>query len=479
MPNYLEKRTSTDGLDWGPDSVLLTPGSIGVMSKLAGQVHTPPELLSVIDKLKPRPEGVYVLINALGASDYWGQNRNGDAFPEWALLGQAPPAEVRGIIERWNADPKNKDRQRIIPPTDSYGYKTFATNAHPFILHDNKDPLKTTGEVVAAAYNHHMHRVELIVFIYEARDPEGVRALRAEQPVAWSMGARVPFDVCTCCLNLAKNRTEYCSHLLTQMKQILPDGRIVGMINWFMKFFDISRVGVPADASAWTLRKVARLDFTRIKAPTRLAAVKLGAIDKMTPATDGDSLGDAPIDPRLLRFVQHQVACDRAESDTIVDPQLIDAVKRTGLQKVLAALTLAGILLRDDELSKLRGISGEDVPESLDLRAAPVKLLTVVRAQLPARSLVDPMFSERRKKSMESGTANAKTASAPSVDYRCYLKTVAASLPEVIKEAASARTRVALEPDIVGTVLMKIGGRQVTSADWLPFAVAVIRGLYA
>ena len=260
-------------------------------------------------------------------------NRNGDNFPEWSLLGNPAPDDVKAIINRWNADPKNKDRQRAIPAPDSYGYKTFATNAHPFILHANKDPLKTTGEVIAAAYNHHMHRVELIVFIYEARDPEGVKALREERPVAWSMGARVPWDRCSICSNLAKNRSEYCPDLLQRMKQVLPDGRVVCMVNDFPKFFDISRVLTPADQSAWTLRKIASTAVYDIKAPIKRAAFKAGAIEKNTPPEKGDSLGSEPIDPRLLTFLKTQVACDRDTTDTVVDPQLSSAVRQEGLQR--------------------------------------------------------------------------------------------------------------------------------------------------
>lgn len=406
-------------------------------------------------------------------------NRNGDAFPEWALLGQAPPDDVKTVITRWNEDPKNKDRQRVIPAPDSYGYKTFATNAHPFILHANKDPLKTTGEVIAAAYNHHMHRVELIVFIYEARDPEGVKALREERPVAWSMGARVPWDRCSICSNLAKNRSEYCPDLLQRMKQVLPDGRVVCMVNDFPKFFDISRVLTPADQSAWTLRKIASTAVYDIKAPIKRAAFKAGAIEKNTPPEKGDSLGSEPIDPRLLTFLKTQVACDRDTTDTVVDPQLSSAVRQEGLRKVLSALALAGIVLKGDELAGLQRIRGEEVPDSLDLRGAPVKLLTVIRARLPERSLVDPMFSERRTERGPQNGAAAKTASAPTADYRRYLKVLADSLPEVVKEAASARTRVALEPDFMGACLMKIGSRQRTSRDWLPFMAAVAFGLYA
>lgn len=468
----MEKRISTDGLDWGPDHVVLSHR--GAMTKLASAVHTPSELLTVIDKLTPRPEGVYVLINALGAGEYWGQNRNGDYFPEWSLLGKAPPDDVRTIIERWNADPKNKDKQRPIPVPDSYGYKTFVTTAKPYILHVNKDPLKATGDVIASAYNHHMHRVELIVFIYEARDPEGVKALRADEPVAWSMGARVPFDACTICLNLAKNRNEYCSDLLIDMNQVQPDGRIVGMYNWFPHFFDISRVRVPADKSAWTLRKVAS---ATMRPPLyKRAVLKAAAIAKEAPTNESRSLGSAPIDPSLLTFVRNRVADDCVTADTVVDPQMEASVREQGLSKVLGALALAGIVLRSGELNQLSKIRNDDVPKSLDLKDVPVRLLTVIRAHVPSRSLKVSELDARNEGRNGKSATTTKTADGR---YSKYLETLRNQLPEIVKEASSARVRVALDPDCIGAFLMKSAYRQVPEEAWLPFVVAVTSGLYA
>lgn len=469
----MEKRISVDGLDWGPDHVLL--GDRGVMTKLASAVHTPSELLTVIDKLTPRPEGVYVLINALGAGEYWGQNRNGDYFPEWSLLGNPAPDDVKAIINRWNADSKNKDRQRPIPAADTYGYKTFVTTAKPYILHANKDPLKATGDVIAAAYNHHMHRVELIVFIYEARDPEGVKALRADEPVAWSMGARVPFDACTVCLNLAKNKNEYCSDLLIDMNQVQPDGRIVGMYNWFPHFFDISRVRVPADRSAWTLRKVAALGGIRPPLYKR-AVLKAATIAKESPAGDGRSLGSTPIDPALLRFVTDRLSEDRDLASTVVDPQMEASVREQGLSRVLGALAMAGIVLRSGELNRLSKIRNEDVPESLDLKGVPVRLLTVIRTHVPSRSLKVSELDARGEGRNGKSATTTKTADGR---YSKYLTTLRSQLPEIVKEASSAQVRVALDPDCIGAFLMKFAYRQVPEEAWLPFVVAVTSGLYA
>ncbi len=53
---------------------------------------------------------------------------------------------------------------------------------------------------------------------------------------------RVPFDECTVCGNKARKRSQYCDHLRSEMNKLYPNGVRVGAINWYPKFFDISRV---------------------------------------------------------------------------------------------------------------------------------------------------------------------------------------------------------------------------------------------
>ena len=65
--------------------------------------------------ISPRPGKTYILVLAMGASEFYGPNRNGDAFRE---------SELRKT------------------------YKTFETDAHVYKSHVNKDPLKSYGSVV-------------------------------------------------------------------------------------------------------------------------------------------------------------------------------------------------------------------------------------------------------------------------------------------------------------------------------------------
>ncbi len=78
-----------------------------------------PPVLSYIEGLRPRENAQYVLVNALGASEYFGSNINGDAFPEAALIHAPPGATGNPLVDR------------AIAKQAAYGYLTFY-NAHPF-----------------------------------------------------------------------------------------------------------------------------------------------------------------------------------------------------------------------------------------------------------------------------------------------------------------------------------------------------------
>jgi hypothetical protein len=198
------------------------------LRKTAGAYH--PEIQSYIEKAKPLDGLIQVLLTALGAHEYWGQNVNGDRFYEASLKNDG---------------------------TD-YGYKTFLSNANYFTHHVNRDPALAKGKVLATVWNDKAKRVELVVGINPELDTEAASMLDNGEPLCFSMGARLPYDMCTVCSNKARTRAEYCDHLRYQMNQIDPTtGILVGANNPFPKFFDISRVLIPADKTAYMWEKIA------------------------------------------------------------------------------------------------------------------------------------------------------------------------------------------------------------------------------
>ena len=182
-----------------------------------------------VKNISPKPGKCYLHINAMGAGEYYGANRNQDYFPEQQLIDY---------------------------------HKTFETSpAHLFRHHVNKDPRLANGVVIFAIYNERMHRVELIVEADKALVEDIEDRIAMGDFPATSMATKTPYDTCSICGNRAHTRQEYCSHLTRELGKVLPDGRKVFAINnGPLKFFDISIVIKPADPTSSILQKVAGVD---------------------------------------------------------------------------------------------------------------------------------------------------------------------------------------------------------------------------
>ena len=101
------------------------------------------EIDSFVSTIKPRDGFFYLHINAMGAGEYYGSNRNGDYFPEDQLI-------------KW--------------------HKTFETSpAHVFRHHVNKDPSIAIGKVIYSYYNPRMHRVELIAEVDKIKGAQNMK----------------------------------------------------------------------------------------------------------------------------------------------------------------------------------------------------------------------------------------------------------------------------------------------------------------
>jgi hypothetical protein len=215
------------------------PGGDGLTKLASGELH--PEVAAYANNLKPEPGKLYILVNALGAGEYYGANINGDYFEEKQL------------------NPSQED----LVGGDLYGYRTYET-AGIYRHHQNKDQDKSMGMVGLAVYNKTMRRVEIILVIDrdKARDlghQKLIDELDAGGHPAVSMGCRVKYDVCSICGNKSKTRNDYCIHTKNMMNQVLPDGRKVFVYNPRPKFFDISFVLIPADRTGYTMLKVASI----------------------------------------------------------------------------------------------------------------------------------------------------------------------------------------------------------------------------
>jgi hypothetical protein len=191
-----------------------------------------------VDSIKVAEGEVPVHLIALGASEAYGPNRNGDGFKE--------------------ANCKKY-------------YDTFEKFARFYRNHKNKNPSKSYGNIKKAGYNQPMRRVELLVMLNatkEAADRNGglvadreMEKISNGDDIPVSMACRVPFDVCSGCGNKAKNRDEYCTGTnckyggckdnLSRVIKVANDTHQLHVDNPDPTWFDISMVFRPADRIAW------------------------------------------------------------------------------------------------------------------------------------------------------------------------------------------------------------------------------------
>lgn len=176
---------------------------------------------------------------ALGATEFYGPNRNGDGFKEAAC--------------------------RIYHPT-------FVKSARWYRHHNNKDTKKSYGVIKYSCYNEDMKRIELLAALNRTKEAaernggliadEELEALHNGKDVPTSMACKVAYDVCAGCGNKAKNRTEYCTGtdeggmckrggVKNHMGFVHNDGFMNHVDNPHPHFFDWSQVHRGADRTSW------------------------------------------------------------------------------------------------------------------------------------------------------------------------------------------------------------------------------------
>ena len=188
-----------------------------------------------VKHIKLAKDQIPVHLIAMGATEAYGPNRNGDGFKEAALKDHHP---------------------------------TFVKFAKHYRHHKNKDPDKSYGQVKASHYNEHMRRVELLVALNgtkEAAEKHGgfvadkeLEKLESGKDLPVSMACKIAYDVCSGCGNKAKTRKEYCTDdtcryggCKDNLTKVAADGHILHVDNPHPTFFDISSVFRPADRIAY------------------------------------------------------------------------------------------------------------------------------------------------------------------------------------------------------------------------------------
>jgi len=390
--------------------------------KTAGMsIFMPEKIAAFMKTAEPTKGQRLLLVHGLGG-DPWGANRNGDIFPEmWK--------GAKNLIED--------------DPSKPWGFHTFTKNAYTFRDHHNQDPKFTIGgKVVCAAWNDKMHRVELIIPVSERLAPDVVEAIDGNEKIAVSMGAKVPYDVCTRCSNKAKHRGEYCKHAKLLMGHVDSDGVKYAVYNPKPNFFDISVLGNrgqgrPADPSAYSLAKVAMVngfsfDENRggyIRMDLRKKADKQADMLKEVPAVGQDAENaehehdEMPCPPGMEPHTSHETdehpmlggSEDEASGDkaaTIeklfelikkllphdmmnqmpMDGQITMRISKEGADAALPTLLAAGIILSPVEFDKVGWVS---MPPRIDVRQFSPALFDSLKVAMHQKSQWLSFFGDR------------------------------------------------------------------------------------
>ncbi len=173
---------------------------------------------------------------AIGSTEAYGPNRNGDGF-------------------------KSATCRKYHP--------TFVKHARWYRNHQNKDESKSYGIIKLSSFNEAMKRIELLVALNGTKEAaernKGLVADKEMQKIAsgsgdWgvSMACRVPFDVCSGCGNKAPSRAQYCKEATCKyggcydnLTKVAEDGHVLHVDNPDPTWFDISDVYRPADRIAY------------------------------------------------------------------------------------------------------------------------------------------------------------------------------------------------------------------------------------
>ena len=231
---------------------LIRPGHDKIAS-IESTLH--PQLQEYIRGIQAKDGYTWVLVSAMGAGEWYGDNINGDYFPYKQLV-----THTDDWLNIPVTDVEARQKGAAILQT---GYPTFYL-AHAFKHHINKNPATSFGDIVCAVWNEKMKRVELVIRLDHSRcEQHGatdiLNRILGGDFVDVSMGCRVPYDVCSICGNKAKTKEEYCEHIRNRRlnRDPLGTGQKPYMINIRPRFFDLSFVFIGADKTARTLMKIA------------------------------------------------------------------------------------------------------------------------------------------------------------------------------------------------------------------------------
>lgn len=296
------------------------------------------EFADKLSGIKFAKDEIPVHMIAIGATEDYGPNRNGDGFTR---------------------DTCRKD------------HHTFEKLARFYRDHANKNPAKSFGVVKASAYHEPMHRIELVAALNgspEVAERNGglladkeMEKLAQGKEIAVSMACKIPFDTCSSCNNQARTRAEYCDSvengghckaggLKHNMGRVLEDGHVLHADNTKCAFFDISHVFRPADRIAYVSGRLEKAASAGMVSGAELAEqlgvtapVALGATSTKQALAQLDALNELVQAEQLNMAGWVQTALASAPSvQPAIDAYAYPSVK---ISEALCGLADAGVVL--------------------------------------------------------------------------------------------------------------------------------------
>jgi hypothetical protein len=326
------------------------------------------EFAHQLDNIKFAKDEVPVHLIAIGATEDYGPNRNGDGFK-------------RACCERH--------------------HDTFVKHARFYRDHLNKNPAKSYGIVKASAYHEPMKRIELVCALNstkEAAERNGglladkeLEKLARGDDIGVSMACTIPFDVCSHCGNKARTRAEYCDDtdngghckaggLKSNMSKVAFDGSILHADNPTPRFFDISHVFRPADRIAYISGTLDKVASAGVISGAELAE-RMGVEAPLGLGIDANANTTVRAQlialEKLARAEQEEVNAQnwmhtKLSESEVVQPAISTAeVENTKFAEVVNALNDAGVLLGLKDFL------------TLTIKSADTVMLQAVAAALP------------------------------------------------------------------------------------------------
>jgi len=153
----------------------------------------------------------------------------------------------RGII-------KNKEYEYVVNVSNGFS-DVFANVSKAAVIKKRTCPMSVfiSGDyLMVPVKSVHREHGQFDVYNFSVEDDESYTAAHLAMH-----NCKVPYDICSACLNKAPSRAQYCDHLMNEMSQVKEAGHQIFAINDRPCFFDFSGVFRGADRIAFGLQKVA------------------------------------------------------------------------------------------------------------------------------------------------------------------------------------------------------------------------------